>query len=322
MALSVYLPRTPLIVNRSYRNSLERRSAFTDNPAKGQEHFFRGVRQSEKKNFLNGQYSIGPHDQNPLLCGFHHAEVFGWWFNPKEHQVEIDDDDVFWEAAVNLTPDHLDLRSKMKLIREFALSPSRNWPKFFGPDWTRAYQLSQTDPIAVSLLDAEDLLLGLRFRLRDASSCIGNKDHHPGISLDYSVDINTSVFLDIFDFLEKSGILNNTTQLCEAITEKNFLHKCFALSKELKSPDFHGNRFDLISNIITTAFFPVPGRQDQAHMNMGNFASCLKALNRIDPASLRRQMLDSEPKDPLFFIFANSCKRHMEVERDIHRFDF
>ncbi len=322
MTLSVYLPRTPLIVNSLYKNTLERRSVFTDSPAKGQEHFFRGVRQAEKRNFLNRQYSIGPHDPNFLLCGFHHAEVFGWWFDPKAHQVEIDDDDVFWDAAVNLTPDHLDLRSKIKLIREFSLSPSRNWPKYLGPDWTRAYQLSQTDPIIDSLIHAENLLLELRFRLREASSHRKDPDYKPDTSLDYSVDINTSVFLEIFDFLEKPRILEDTTELCNGVTAKAFLDRCFALSRELKPPDFKGNRFDLIANIMISAFTPVPKSQDQAHMNMGNFGSCLKVLNVINPGSLRRRILDSGPQDPLFFIFANCCKRHLEVERDIYRFDF
>ena len=322
MALSVYLPRTPVVVNRMYQNALERRSPFVDSPTKRQEHFFRGVRQPEKRNFLNKSYSIGPHDSNFLLCGFHHAEVFGWWFDPSVHQREIDDDDVFWDAAVDLTPDHLDTKSKVKLVREFCLSPSGNWLKHFGPDWTRAYRLSKTDPIIKSLLDAEDILLGLRLAIRRATADKNGGQYPSQIPDEYFVDINTACFLDIFDFLEKAPILDNMHRVYTLMTQKPFLERCSIFMRALKWTEFRGVRPDLIPEILMTAFVPVSKTSEQAHMNIGNFNACMEAFGNIDPILLKRTLLDEWPKDPLLFIFANCCRTYREVEPDIYKFDF
>lgn len=322
MASIVYVPRIPEVVNGMYARSLPRRPYFVDNPVKEQVHFFRGVRQHEKKNFLSERYSIGPHDENPLLCGFHHAEVFGWWFDPKVHKREIDDDEVFWDAAVDLTPDHLDLKSKIKLIREFSLSPSKKWYGHLGEDWSRAFSLSQTDPVITSLLDAEDILLGLRFWIRKATmeKCVGR--HGLSVENENYVDINTSRPIDIFDYLEKDGILENVISMRESITEKSFLNVFFGLSREIKKTSFRGNISELIQDIMTLAFVPVPKAPVRASMNMDNFSSAMEVFKRMDRGALAGRILDDSYMNPLFFIFANSCRNYTEAERDVYRFEF
>lgn len=322
MSSIVYVPRVPSIVNRMYARALTRRSPFVDSPSKGQVHFFRGVRQAEKKNFLNERYSIGPHDENPLLCGFHHAEVFGWWFDPQVHKREIGDDDVFWEAAVNLTPDHLDLKSKIKMIRAFSLSPSKKWYGHLGEDWAKAYALSQTDPIIVSLLDAEDILLGLRFAIRESTKGVVMGRYLSGGTDENYIDINTSDFIDIFDYLEKENILENVISIRDNIASDDFLKSFFLLAKTLKSTPFNGNMTDLIPGVIMLAFVPVPKVSGQADMNMGNFYSAMRAINDINPRTLKRRSLEAGFRDPLFFIFVNCCRSYMEVEEDIYRFEF
>lgn len=322
MPTSVYLPRTTLAVGKLYASALKRSSPFTDNPSKGQEHFFRGVRHTEKKNFLNGRYSIGPHDDNPVLCGFHHAEVFGWWFDPDVHEREIPDDDVFWSAAVDLTPDHLDVKSKIKLIREFSLSPSRSWRDYFGNDWHRAYQMAQTDPIVTSLLDAEDILIGLRFAVRKKTAKIDGRESGFGSGYEIYVDINTSHFIGLFDYLDKHSILEDIVNIRDMIDEKSILDRIAVLEKSLVGTSFKGNRSDLISEILMSAFLPVPRSPEQARINSGNFSSALKMLRKIDPGSLRGDLMDDSSRDPLFYIFANRCRRYSEVEPEVFRFDF
>jgi len=322
MASVVYAPRISEVVNGMYARTLPRRTSFIDNPVKGQAHFFRGVRQHEKKNFLSERYSIGPHDENPFLCGFHHAEVFGWWFDPKVHKREIDDDEVFWDAAVDLTPDHLDLKSKIKLIREFSLSPSKKWYGHLGDDWSRAFSISKTDPVITSLLDAEDILLGLRFWIRKATmeKCVGR--HGLSVENENYVDINTSRPIDIFDYLEKEGILENVISMRESMTEKSFLNVFFGLSRAIKRTSFRGDISGLIQNIIMLAFVPVPKAPVRASMNMDNFSSAMEVFKRMDHGFLADRILDDRSTNPLFFIFANYCRNYMQVERDVYRFEF
>jgi len=322
MASIVYVPRFHKLVNGMYARTLPRTPSFIDNPMEGRSHFFRGVRQPEKKNFLNEKYSIGPHDENPLLCGFHHAEVFGWWFDPKVHKREIDDDEVFWDAAVDLTPDHLDVKSKIKLIREFSLSPSKRWYGHLGEDWLRAFSLSRTNPVITSLLDAEDVLLGLRLWIRRATmeKCVGR--HGLDVENENYVDINTSRPIDIFDYLEKESILDNVISMRESITEKSFLSVFFGLSRAIKRTSFRGDISGLIQEVIMLAFVPVPKIPGQASMNMGNFNSAMEVLKRIDQGSLRERIFDDRSRDPLFFIFANCCRNYTEVESDVYRFEF
>lgn len=319
---TVYLPRVPSRVNSMYAAALKRSSPFTDNPSKGQEHFFRGVRQPEKMNFLNKRYSIGPHDKDPVLCGFHHAEVFGWWFDPSVHEREIPDDDVFWSAAADLTPDHLDIKSKVKLIRHFGLSPSGIWRSYFGNDWQRAYTMTRTDPIAVSLLDAETLLLGLRFDIRKATNTTIGGSSPVESKYNIFVDVNTSQIIDLFDYLEKRSVYENIKSICNTLACKPVLGRLMALEKALKSSPFKGTRSDLISEVIMSAFIPVPKPSDEPQINIGNFNSALGILQKIDAGLLKRKAWDESSRDPLFFIFANCCRGYAEFEPDVYRFEF
>lgn len=318
MIMKVILPRTYFCVPSYYAKNLLNNNFFRDVHKEDEQHFFRGIKnQYEKRRFIEEKYSIGPHDERLWVCAGHSPEIFGWWFNPEIHDREVDDDDVFWPIAVDLTPDHLDLRSKIKLINEFNLSPDKNWKPYFGPDWFRAYKLAKTDPIIISLINAENTLIDIAYFIKNFSKNFRESGY----------ELNIGYFLELFQHLNPLELYPKINIVRDILTDHNLL-TIISKNKLLRDLSYSGTEkdqylgFNVIESILMSAFAPDIKTLKPSGLNLENFRNVINILKNSKNFSAKKVAEELECADVLTNFFGKISKSYYKVLDNFYIFNF
>ena len=264
----IYCPINSTWLPGAYSASFGRHQVFRDNPVAGTTHFFRGMKKEEIPDLLRPAYSIGPHDTNYSICGRFNEEVFGWWFDEKLHDRAHDSDDVFWEIGHDLTPDHLDLRSKTKLIGRFGLDPDTNWKPYLGGEWNTAYELYHGKGFARELIDAENLLLEIRNTYRDEIPCkAGHFTTYPMI--------NAYNMVAMMDHIDAQHVTTGADFFKQLFLDQGFIEHISDISKVLLNSTrarYSASSYIsfLVSDLMMTAFLPLSKGTERAAYNYSN----------------------------------------------------
>ena len=276
MTSPVYCARYPLSITKIYEGRLRPTTPFIDRPLAGQKHFFRGMRNpGEIDRLLNERYSIGPHDEMMWLCGGF-GEVFGFWFVPLQHQFMDDNDDQFWPNAEVLTPDHIDMWSKARLIDRFHLEPEgAGWRDYFGAGWNEAYNVLNNDPMAKTVLSVQKRLLEANSYIGQIT-CVRYKEDY---MVDDSIIFEPYLFFPITDRLCHEGLDEGIAHICSQICTPAFVSTLKDLTGILRrrtggdASYAYSASGELLTDLIMTAFLPVPAGGCIPRINTENFDS-------------------------------------------------
>lgn len=307
----IYCPRYTPQIRSQYSATVPMNGVMIENKKAKQCHYFRGMRDQELPFLINRSFGIGPHDADISLAGRYHGTVIGFWFDPNIHQDETDDDEMMWPVANGLTPDHLDLRSKAKMIRRFGLNPETNWRPYFGPDWSRAFEQLKGDVLFRSMLDSEEKMLSLRLFLSESIKGPGINPYH---------------FIPIFDHLFPDNMEKQLDKLIAIMRSADFTRNVTAIvnginARASSNTNMRADATDLLQDIIATAFVPFPDASRPPEINIRNLSLTVMFISRIRNVVFPKQMFGTFHRYPLSaLMFATLGKPVKDKNEDVYRF--
>ncbi len=282
-------------------------------------HFYRGCDKAEYDQFLNPNFDIGPHADDFVGCGRFNDKLFGFWFDPKIHDVDLRDEEIFWDIAKGLSPNHLDMRSKVKLIDMHGLNPYSDWRDDFDHQWTIAYELYTSDPLARALTLAEARMVEIRDFYR--TNFVFHSNYQKS-----SPEVNSYKFVYLFDHTDPSHVETGSGLLHRELLSEAFVGRARSFCDQLEttlSGGFGTRGFfeSLLNGLMITAFLPVPEGVSQPGFNYGNFVDSYNFVMDFDFASLDARSINQMRKNRFYELLLRTCNEPVDIERFIKRFD-
>ncbi|MCX5751549.1 MAG: hypothetical protein NT099_07790 [Candidatus Saganbacteria bacterium] len=262
---------------------------FKETPPPGTTHYYRGMKdERDLPCLLKERYQIGPHDTDPVAASGYNQTVMGFWFNGGEHEHATGHDEDLYPMASGLTPEHLDFRSKVVMVRRFGLDPTTSaWRPHLGTEWNRAFTELRDNPAVSTMLQAEDLLGGL------------------GVSKDvifpFLAHLDPKTVIDDLKFIQAQLGALRLTASEEELSPEN--PKLYSPERPLFEREQQARRFK--DEIAITAFLPVPETPGTTvtvnRVNLERVRLLLQELScKPDQATLYR-LLSNNPSLVEFF---------------------
>ena len=316
---SIYCAEHTSIVPHMYKQRFAAHTTFEDIPRPLGTHFYRGCDKAEYDQFMNPSFNIGPHAEDFTGCGRFNDKLFGFWFDPDIHDVDLMNDEIFYDIAKNLTPDHLDLRSKVKMIDMHGLDPDSNWSANFGVQWRRAYEVYTSDPLARDLTLAETRMVEIRDFYRTNFAIRSNYQSH-------SPEVNAYKFVALFDHTDPSHVETGSALLHRQILSAEFVGRTREICSQLETTLSGGYGItdfvsSLLNGLMVTAFLPIPEGEVQPRPSYGNFVDSYNFVMDFDYASLNIRALKQMRKNTLYELLLRFDGEPSRIEKNIFEFN-